>query len=115
MKNNKNQVELIQLFKLCFSHRRIDASTGGRGHIPIFFTEDKRAGIVYYTIFANAVLRSYVVQMYDYAIDLSTFNIFPYQAFEHFWYLYVRLCLIPLVQDKLQVRYDYIDDEINTE
>jgi len=54
---------------------------------------------------------SCVVQMYNFAVELSNLHIFIFLAFEPFCFPAVRFLFIPLVLDKLHVRYDHTDDD----
>jgi len=50
--------------------------------------------------------------MYNFAVDLNNLHIFIFfLAFEPFCFSSVRFLFIPLVPDKLHVRYDHTDDD----
>jgi len=73
-------------------------------------------GFVHDTIFANADLWNCVVQMYGlYYQSYNNLHIFHFLAFEPFCFPCIRLHFIPLVLDKLHVRYDHTDDDVDTE
>jgi len=100
----------VELTKLCFSHSCLPGATWDKS--PDFSQGTKGMGFVYDTIFANAGFWSCAVQMYRLC---TTICIYSFCGIKLFCFPSVRFLFIPLVLDKMHVRYDHTDDDTDTE